>query len=196
MTDSARPSFPLPWHRRLETRVALALALVIGASLAGVLLASARIVRTNALTRAQEDLQAARAAFYRLVDDRAEFAAENLRMVTELPVFRAYMTPQMMADQATIYAMTDENRQSMKASVAVLANAGGAWVSSPGWPSPGSAPPQKMADSIARGLKGQPNRDIIAVDLRMADRVVVRLTEEAAAARAESRKKPKKATPT
>ncbi len=39
-------------------------------------------------------------------------------------------------------------------------------------------------------------RDIIAVDLRMADRVVVRLTEEAAAARAESRKKPKKATPT
>lgn len=39
-------------------------------------------------------------------------------------------------------------------------------------------------------------KDIIAVDLRMADRVVVRLTEEAAAARAESRKKPKKATPT
>lgn len=39
-------------------------------------------------------------------------------------------------------------------------------------------------------------KDIIAVDLRMADRVVVRLTEEAAAARAESRKKPKKGTPT
>ncbi len=39
-------------------------------------------------------------------------------------------------------------------------------------------------------------KDIIAVDLRMADRVVVRLTEEAAAARAESRKKPKKAQPT
>lgn len=39
-------------------------------------------------------------------------------------------------------------------------------------------------------------KDIIAIDLRMADRVVVRLTEEAAAARAESRKKPKKGTPT
>ncbi|HJE26096.1 MAG TPA: cell division protein FtsQ/DivIB [Methylorubrum populi] len=39
-------------------------------------------------------------------------------------------------------------------------------------------------------------KDIIAVDLRMADRVVVRLTEEAAAARAESRKKPKKGTAT
>lgn len=32
-------------------------------------------------------------------------------------------------------------------------------------------------------------KDIIAVDLRMPDRVVVRLTEEAAAARAESQKK-------
>ena len=39
-------------------------------------------------------------------------------------------------------------------------------------------------------------KDIIAVDLRMTDRVVVRLTEEAAAARAESRKKPKKGTAT
>jgi len=32
-------------------------------------------------------------------------------------------------------------------------------------------------------------RDIIAIDLRMTDRVVVRLTEEAAAARAEAMKK-------
>ncbi|MER2264685.1 cell division protein FtsQ/DivIB [Methylobacterium oxalidis] len=39
-------------------------------------------------------------------------------------------------------------------------------------------------------------KDIIAVDLRMPDRVVVRLTEEAAAVRAESQKKPKKGTAT
>ncbi|MGU3536597.1 cell division protein FtsQ/DivIB [Methylobacterium sp. A54F] len=39
-------------------------------------------------------------------------------------------------------------------------------------------------------------KDIIAVDLRMPDRVVVRLTEEAAAARAESQKKTKKGTAT
>ena len=37
-------------------------------------------------------------------------------------------------------------------------------------------------------------KDIIAVDLRMADRIVVRLTEEAAAARAEAQKKTKKGT--
>ncbi|WP_336487821.1 cell division protein FtsQ/DivIB [Methylobacterium nigriterrae] len=39
-------------------------------------------------------------------------------------------------------------------------------------------------------------KDIIAVDLRMPDRVVVRLTEEAAAARAEAQKKTKKGTAT
>ncbi len=39
-------------------------------------------------------------------------------------------------------------------------------------------------------------KDVIAVDLRLADRVVVRLTEEAAAARAEARKKTKKGTAT
>ena len=39
-------------------------------------------------------------------------------------------------------------------------------------------------------------KDIIAVDLRLADRVVVRLTEEAAAARAESQKKTRKGAAT
>ena len=39
-------------------------------------------------------------------------------------------------------------------------------------------------------------KDIIAVDLRMPDRVVLRLTEEAAAARAEAQKKTKKGTAT
>jgi len=44
--------------------------------------------------------------------------------------------------------------------------------------------------------KGLLAKDIIAVDLRMADRVVVRLTEEAAAARAESQKPKKKGAAT
>ena len=62
-------------------------------------------------------------------------------------------------------------------------------------------PEAEPAEALARLVRlERENRilekDIIAVDLRMADRVVVRLTEEAAAARAESRKKPKKGTAT
>jgi cell division protein FtsQ len=63
-------------------------------------------------------------------------------------------------------------------------------------------PEAGAAEALARLVRFQRDnrileKDIIAVDLRMPDRVVVRLTEEAAAARAESqKKKPKKATET
>jgi cell division protein FtsQ len=63
-------------------------------------------------------------------------------------------------------------------------------------------PEAGAAEALARLVRIQRDsrildKDIIAVDLRMPDRVVVRLTEEAAAARAESqKKKPKKATET
>ncbi|MEH3116904.1 MAG: cell division protein FtsQ/DivIB [Methylorubrum populi] len=62
-------------------------------------------------------------------------------------------------------------------------------------------PETEPAEALARLVRLEREsrlleKDIIAVDLRMADRVVVRLTEEAAAARAESRKKTKKGTAT
>ena len=54
----------IAWHRRLETRVALYVSLLIGGALIAVLLAANSIVRTNALSRAAVDLQAARVGFY------------------------------------------------------------------------------------------------------------------------------------
>jgi cell division protein FtsQ len=58
-------------------------------------------------------------------------------------------------------------------------------------------PEDDPAGALARLVKLERNerlleKDIIAVDLRMADRVVVRLTEEAAAARAETQQQNKK----
>lgn len=55
-------------------------------------------------------------------------------------------------------------------------------------------PEQGAADALARLVKLEDEqkileKDVLAIDLRMADRVVVRLTEEAALARAESLKK-------
>ncbi|GJE43643.1 cell division protein FtsQ/DivIB [Methylobacterium soli] len=62
-------------------------------------------------------------------------------------------------------------------------------------------PETGSAEALARLVKLERDarileKDVIAVDLRMPDRVVVRLTEEAAAARAESQKKTKKGTAT
>jgi cell division protein FtsQ len=55
-------------------------------------------------------------------------------------------------------------------------------------------PEQGAADALARLVKLEREqkileKDVLAIDLRMADRVVVRLTEEAALARAEALKK-------
>ena len=45
----------------------------------------------------------ARAAFYRLVDERAEFAALQTRLITELPLFRSMMiNPVIAKDVATL----------------------------------------------------------------------------------------------
>ena len=63
------------------------ISLVAGFSLAAVLFLTARVVQTNAVLRAADDLQAARTAFYNLVDDRVEVAASQIRLITELPVF-------------------------------------------------------------------------------------------------------------
>ena len=62
-------------------------------------------------------------------------------------------------------------------------------------------PESEPAAALARLVELERNnrllgKDIIAVDLRMTDRIVVRLTEEAAAARAEAQKKTKKGTAT
>ena len=59
-----------------------------------------------------------------------------------------------------------------------------------------SLPERGAPDAVARLVKLEREqkileKDVLAVDLRMADRVVVRLTEEAASARAESIKKKK-----
>ena len=62
-------------------------------------------------------------------------------------------------------------------------------------------PETGSAEALARLVKLERDarileKDVIAIDLRMPDRVVVRLTEEAAAARTESQKKTKKGTAT
>ena len=75
----------VPWHHRLETRVAVGVTILVGLALGAVLLATNRIVRTNALNRAAIDLEAARGAFYHLIDSRSQSSAAQLRMVTELP---------------------------------------------------------------------------------------------------------------
>jgi PAS domain S-box-containing protein len=155
---------PIAWHRRLQTHVALGVTVLVAFSLGAVLLITTRVITTRSLDLASAELDAARTAFYHLADHRAQSAADQARMITTLPVFRATMTDSRLAnDTATIEAMAEEYRRVLKARFCIVTNPAGRWTGSPGWPTPQLAPPALM-DSIAVAVNGEAHHDIVTID--------------------------------
>jgi diguanylate cyclase (GGDEF)-like protein len=143
------------------------ISVLVALSLGAVLLATARAVTSRSLERTSTDLDAARNAFYRLTDDRAEFASAQAALVTALPVFRAHMTDsQLSEDAATLDAMGDEYRRQLKADFCIVADRRGRWTSSPGWPA-GSNPSEAVRTSITEATAGRPHRAIAALGDRL-----------------------------
>src|SRR6187402_736059 len=104
---SRQPS--IPWHRRLEARVLLGVALIAGLSLASVAIITSRVVRTHAFERARTDLSSAQAAFTHLITTTVESADGQSRLITSLPVFRSYMvSTDLRSDRNTMEEMADE----------------------------------------------------------------------------------------
>src|SRR5580693_6321478 len=121
------------WHRRLEAHVVLGVVVFVAASLVAVFMATTRAVNERSLERASSDLMAARSAFSRLVDDRAEFAAAQASLVTALPVFRAHMTDTRLAsDAATLETMVEGYRGDLKADFVIVTDRAGEWTAGPG----------------------------------------------------------------
>jgi len=155
----------LSWYRRLEARVLAGVAVLVATSLALVLIATTRAVTARSLERARDDLDAARSAFYRLTDDRAQFAEAQASLVTALPVFRAVMTDSRLAsDVATLEALTDEYRGQLKADFCIVTNRDGSWTAQAGWPAGGVA---AGLTTIADATAGRPARGIVDLDGRL-----------------------------
>jgi putative nucleotidyltransferase with HDIG domain len=153
----------IPWHRRLEARVLLCITLVAGLSLETALLAAHRIVTGHSMSRSVEDLQAARATFYRLANQRAEFASAQCRLIVELPVFRANID---LGDPATVNAMAEEYRGKLQAAFCIVTDARGRWLGQPGWPGHLSAPPSLTA-LLRAAQAGQPGRGYVAAGRKL-----------------------------
>jgi hypothetical protein len=152
----------LAWHRRLEARVLLGVGLIAGLSLLAILLATEQLVSTYSLRRSRQDLQAARAAFYQLVEARTAFAAAQSRLVTELPIFRAHMTDvRLTEDAATLHEMADRYRGDLSADFAIVTDAHGEWLAQPGWPM-SAAPPAPLARGIDVARTGQSQSAVLA----------------------------------
>jgi len=140
---------------------------LVALSLGAVLVATTRAVTNRSLARTAADLDAARAAFDRLADDRAEFAAAQAALVTALPVFRAHMTDSRLAeDVATLEAMGQEYRRQLKADFCIIADHEGRWTSTPGWPDEVNRS-ERVRRSINEATAGRPHRAIVDLGDRL-----------------------------
>src|SRR5580693_107036 len=124
----------IPWHRRMEAHVAVGVSVLVALSLGAILLATTRVVTTRSLSRAEDDLKTARTTFQRSLDSRADSVTALTRLVADLPVFRAHLTdPRLAGDAETIGVMVDGYRQQLSAQFAIVTDASGTWLASPGW---------------------------------------------------------------
>ena len=150
------PPLPIPWHRRLEARLAVSVGLLVAVSLVAALAAATRVATARSLTRASENMHDAQNAFDRLVETRAESAAAQTRLITVLPVFRSHITEEALAsDAAEMDVMADEYRQQLRARFTIVTNRRGAWIANPGWPGGDVSAP--VTSSIREAMAGRPH---------------------------------------
>jgi PAS domain S-box-containing protein len=148
----------------MEARVAASILLLVMLSLAAVVFAATRVSTRSAFARAADNLEGARSAFYRLVDERAEFAAQQTRLITELPLFRSMMiNPVIAKDIATLTEMAESYRQSLNAQFAIVTSPDGRPSATPGWPQ-GRAMPPSLEAAIKGAAAGESRRDIVPID--------------------------------
>ena len=144
----------IPWHRRLEARLALSVGLLVAVSLGAALTMATRVAMSRSLMRASENMHGAQTAFERLVETRAEAAAAQTRLITGLPVFRSHITEVSLAsDAAEMNVMADDYRQQLKARFTIVTNRRGVWLANPGWPG-GDVDPA-VANGIRDAMAGR-----------------------------------------
>ena len=140
---------------------------LVGLSLAGVLVAAARVTTRSSISRASANLQDARSAFYRLVDDRADFAASQTRLIIALPLFRSVMiNPVIAGDLATLTESADSYRRDLGADFCILTNPDGKPTTTPGWTGDPVFPPG-LAATIKGATGGESRRDIVPIGGRL-----------------------------
>jgi PAS domain S-box-containing protein len=154
----------IPWHQRLEARVLVAVTLIAFFSLAAVTIVTGRVVESQSLARASDDLSAARVAFTHLVAQRAESVRTQAKLITELPIFKAHMTDsQLSSDRETMQVMAETYRQQVHAAFCIVASGDGRRLASPG--AQLSSESARAVDDVARAASGrQSARRILALD--------------------------------
>ena len=187
MPLASTPHPPLPWYRQLAAQVALAVTLLVGATLVAVLVLTSQMVSSQSRNRASAEIHAARRAFDSLLESRASAAVAQVLLVTELPVFQAQLTDSRRAsNDATIGTMVDGYRRHLAADFSIASDASGRWLASPGWAGGAGAPPAELTGAIQQAQLGTTTRALaghghelfllVSVPARVADAILGTLT--------------------
>jgi signal transduction histidine kinase len=157
----------IPWHRRMEAHVALGVALLVGASLGAVLLATTQVVKNQSLDRASADVEATRVAFHQLLQTRATSAAALTELVTTLPVFRAHLTDLRLArDGPTIEAMAEGYRAQLHADFCLVTVESGRPIASRGLP-PDQKASRELRTNIDSALMDGERTEVLSIADRL-----------------------------
>ena len=142
----------LPWHQRLEARVASALGLLVAVALGAVLFATLGVVSSQSRDRVAADLVVAQTAFHRLLALRLRAAIDVVAIAVDAPAFRDRVG-EAAGDVAS--ALAETQRGQLQAAFAVTSRADGTWTGAAGWAdrSGSGLPVVRSAQSLA--LRGQ-----------------------------------------
>ncbi len=163
----------VPWYRRLEARVLVTGVAVCGLSLIAVSLAGEFVVSSHERRKASEQLAAAKTAFDQLLANRARFAVAQLRLIAELPVFRAHLAnPDARSDDATMNEMAEHYRKQLSADGCVITGIDGRTLARAGLGSVGPLTPRPGAPAAA----GRPQASSI---VRIGDDLYFEVSERA-----------------
>ena len=146
--------------------------LVAGLSLFAMLAVTSRMVTNYSLDRSRSDLLAAREAFRRLVDTRTQFARSEVRLITELPVFRELMA-KLQSHTPTMNGMAEDYCHKLSADFCIVTNAEGIWIGRAG--SLAAGVPGALATAIDQARQGQAASNI----LNWGDHVFLTVSEPA-----------------
>jgi predicted signal transduction protein with EAL and GGDEF domain len=167
----------LPWHQRLEARVAGALGLLVALALGAVLLATLGVVSGQSRSRVAADLDVARNALDGLIDMRLSGAADMAALAAGGPAFHTLVADRGRGgDGARAKAVAETAREQTRAEFAVVALADGTWLGADGWTDPSGSGATVVRNAQHVALQGRPSGALVeqGPDLFFATSVPVR----------------------
>jgi signal transduction histidine kinase len=104
------------WYQSLQTRVFISGLAVCAITAGTLLLAASQLVSEYEKRQAAQRLNTAQQAVDRLLNNREDFARTQLRLIAELPVFRALLTDlDARSDRPTIDQLAEHYREQLQA---------------------------------------------------------------------------------